>query len=163
MLEPPSVRPGNRNRFAMGPSGWLKFGEDPRRPAFKTVVKPEVLVSFSRAESAAPSRALLPEDCRCLEGPVWLHAGSGRALGRAHVAKRELKGRCYPANDGVLAVYRGSVRSEKNGDYQCALQFWRRELSSDWFRPPWPCQWLPSLTCRSQFKFMDATTTTLMT
>src|SRR5262249_45096973 len=46
---------------------------------------------------------------------------------------------------------------------QCALRFWHRELSLDWFRPPWPCQWLPCRTCRSHFKFMDVTTTTLTT
>src|SRR5262249_13290516 len=45
----------------------------------------------------------------------------------------------------------------------CALQFWRRELSLHCLPPPWRCQWLPCLTCRSQSKFMDATTTTLMT
>jgi len=42
--------------------------------------------------------------------------------------------------DCVRAAFPDSVRSGKKWRLACVLQFWRWELSLDWFRLPWPCQ-----------------------
>jgi len=67
--------------------------EKTAHPNFQKRDKAPCLLFDFRVQRARPRRRRFSLRIAMLEGPVWLHAGSGRApRARAHVAKRELKG-----------------------------------------------------------------------